>query len=251
MPPVVSAQRSAAATARIDLLILGTDAADTEPWLAALAAEGLSVDTLAPARAAVRALLLVTPGALGPALPQVRDLRQAWPQSPLLVLCPAPRDVDQVLALEMGADEVLAIGTAPVVLAARLRALWRWQQRQGDAAPAGDGAARRLRFGSLAIDREQRSVTLANQTVPLTEGEFEVLWLLASHSGEPLSRREMLQRLRGIDPALGAASNDLDGDRSIDSRVYRLRGKLGDRSRAAPGIRTVRHRGYLFAPAVW
>jgi two-component system response regulator RstA len=242
---------AAAGSAVVDVAIcnagsLGSSA--LPPWCAALAAEGLSVEA-GTVHGQARAALLCVGGALGPALPLLRELREQWPLLPLVVLCATLRDVDQVLALEMGADEVLADDTAPVVLAARLRALWRWQRRLLAAPLEPAGAPRLLRFGGLAIDREQRVATLAGRPLALTEGEFEVLWLLAAHSGEPLSRREMLQRLRGLDPT--RADDALDGDRSIDSRVYRLRGKLGDRSRAAPGIRTVRHRGYLFAPAAW
>ena len=94
---------------------------------------------------------------------------------------------------------------------------------------------------SLALD--SRLVTLAGRAVPLTEGEFEVLWLLASHAGKTLSRHDILKRVRGLD--------DHPTDRSIDSRVYRIRAKLGDRDRAAPRIRTVRHHGYLFSTADW
>ena len=63
---------------------------------------------------------------------------------------------------------------------------------------------------------------LEDRELPLSEGEFEVLWLLASHAGRALSRREILQRVRGLD--------DHPTDRSIDSRVYRIRAKLGDKS---------------------
>lgn len=217
----------------------GQAAAEAAARSAALAAEGLWVDTDARHP---RAVLLCLPGALGPALPRLRQLREAWPRLPLFVLAPQARDVDQVLALEMGADAVLPEDTAPMLLAARLRALWRWQP---PAAGAGlPGPEQVLRFGELCIDREQRQVTLAQRAVPLTEGEFEVLWLLASRSGEPMSRRELQRRLRGD----GAEAAD---GRGIDSRIYRLRGKLGDRSRSSPGIRTVRHHGYLFSPAAW
>jgi two-component system response regulator RstA len=79
--------------------------------------------------------------------------------------------------------------------------------------------------------------------VPLTEGEFEVLWLLASHADTALSRRDILRQVRGIDES--------PLDRSIDSRVYRIRAKLGDANRSSQRIRTVRHRGYVFCSVGW
>ena len=84
---------------------------------------------------------------------------------------------------------------------------------------------------------------LAGREVPLSEGEFEVLWLLATHAGQTLSRRELLRRVRGLD--------DHPMDRSIDNRVYRIRAKLGDEVQPAQRIRTVRNRGYVFCPTGW
>jgi DNA-binding response OmpR family regulator len=103
--------------------------------------------------------------------------------------------------------------------------------------------ARELRFGRLELLLLPRQVRLAEQLVPLTEGEFEVLWLLASQAGRALSRRELLHCVRGLD--------DHPLDRSIDSRVYRIRAKLGDDQAALQRIRTVRNHGYVFSPVGW
>ena len=84
---------------------------------------------------------------------------------------------------------------------------------------------------------------LGGSDVPLTEGEFEVLWLLASQAGQPVSRADLLRRLRGL-PYQRI-------DRSIDCRVYRIRGKLGDADGLSQHIRTVRNCGYLFVPSAW
>lgn len=228
-----------------------------QAWREALAEEGLAAAAGSDGASTARAMLLWANAGVNAALPRLRELRGRWPTQVLVVLASAVRPVDEVLALEMGADAVFRMDGSALVLAAQLRAMWRRHGQPGgvgtsaanDTNGATTGAAARvLRFGQLTINRDRRLVTMNTQPVPLTEGEFEVLWLLASHGGEPLSRAELLQALRG-----GAANSaaDFEGDRSIDSRVYRLRGKLGDRSRAAPGIRTVRHRGYLFAPAAW
>jgi two-component system OmpR family response regulator/two-component system response regulator RstA len=58
-----------------------------------------------------------------------------------------------------------------------------------------------------------------------------------------LSRNEILKELRGL---------DYDGiDRSIDSRISRLRRKLEDDAAQASHIKTVRPHGYLFSPTTW
>ena len=254
--------------------VLGVDAQAASAWSRSLAAEGLRVDALevpppagdaagaassaagaagasgssaAEAQAQVnvqmQALVLHAGGALAPQWALVRSLRARWPQLPLIIVAQSLRDLDQVLALEMGADDVIDAALAAPVVAARLRALWRRAAAPG----ADDGsereAPRELRFGALHVRRLEREVLLAGRPVPLTEGEFEVLWLLASHAGQALSRREILKRVRGLD--------DQPLDRSIDSRVYRIRAKLGDSQVSPPRIRTVRHQGYAFSPNGW
>jgi len=182
-------------------------------------------------------LLWVTRGLAGE-LPQLRELRGSAPQLPLLVACRGVRELDQVLALEMGADDVLDTTWSAPVVAARLRA--RWRALRGELREAIDDE---LHFGALSLARHQRRVVHAGRVVALTEGEFEVLWLLASRAGHALSRREILHRVRGIE--------DQPMDRSIDCRVYRIRAKLGDDDARGPRIRTVRHRGYVFLPTGW
>jgi len=212
------------------------DASASNALADALAAEGVQVMTDLPEPQAV--LMLVTRG-LAEQLATLRELRQQWPVLPLLVACRGLRELDQVLALEMGADDVLDANWSAAVVAARLRAQWRRAARNGAPALMHD----ELSFGALRLQLRERLVTRNDLPIPLTEGEFEVLWLLACHAGSALSRRDILRRVRGLD--------DSPLDRSIDSRVYRIRHKLGDSDPARPCIRTVRNRGYLFSPVGW
>ena len=77
----------------------------------------------------------------------------------------------------------------------------------------------------------------------LTDGEFDLLWLLASHPEEILSRESLTRTLRGI---------EYDGtDRTIDNRVAILRRKLADISVPPKRILTVRGKGYMFLPDAW
>jgi DNA-binding response OmpR family regulator len=244
------------------LLLAAGDLHAAEGWARGLAGEGLGVECRALAESALalsapdhesphaagaagaRAIALHVPDALAPHLAELRALRARSPQGPLLAIVRGLRDLDQVLALEMGADDVLDATVSAPVVAARLRALWR---RAASASAATSGAEREppreLRFGALHLRRLEREVRLGETPVPLTEGEFEVLWLLASHAGQALSRRDILKRVRGLD--------DQPLDRSIDSRVYRIRAKLGDGHATTARIRTVRHQGYAFSPTGW
>jgi two-component system OmpR family response regulator len=81
------------------------------------------------------------------------------------------------------------------------------------------------------------------RTIDLTTAEFDLLWLLATHAGNVLSRDDLLQELRGI---------GFDGlDRSIDARISRLRKKLNDDPENPTRIKTVRGKGYLFSKHDW
>ncbi|QJQ94538.1 MULTISPECIES: winged helix-turn-helix domain-containing protein [Halomonadaceae] len=160
--------------------------------------------------------------------------RRARPDyaGPILMLTARTDDMDQVLGLEMGADDYVPKPVQPRVLLARMRAL----MRRSDASEAVGES--RLTFNNLVIDSATREAWLEGARIDLTSAEFDLLWLLASHSGRVLTREEIFSQLRGI---------KYDGqDRSIDVRVSRIRPKIGDDPNHPHRIKTVRSKGYLF-----
>jgi DNA-binding response OmpR family regulator len=209
-------------------------------WQATLLPEGVGSEQVDTPRSSAGAHLLFINGALSSQLARLRQQRQAVPALPLMVACRGLRDLDQVLALEIGADDVVDTTASPPVVAARLRALWR---RQSQVPPGPPALPSELCFGTLRLLSLERQAVLGDRRVPLSEGEFEVLWLLASQAGRAVSRSELLRRVRGLE--------NQPMDRSIDSRVYRIRAKLGDVTRANARIRTVRNFGYAFSPRDW
>ena len=162
----------------------------------------------------------------------------------ILMLTARDEDLDQILGLELGADDYLAKPVQPRLLLARIKALLRRAPRipGGDTGfPAGD--SNELSFGNFRISQATRSTHLGSEAIDLTTAEFDLLWLLASHAGNILSRDDLLQQLRGI---------GFDGlDRSIDARISRLRRKLGDDPENPTRIKTVRGKGYLFSKHDW
>lgn len=100
-----------------------------------------------------------------------------------------------------------------------------------------------LNFGKLVIDSKNRTANYRGEPLHLSTGDFDLLWELASHAGEILSRDHLLRKLRGI---------DYDGlDRSMDVAISRLRRKLADDPEDPRKIKTIRHKGYLFASDIW
>jgi len=171
-----------------------------------------------------------------------RELREFY-FAPIILLTSLNSDMNQILGFEIGASDYVVKTTPPSVLLARIRA----QLRQGLAAPVQPAAKpaekSTLNFGKLVIDSRNRTANYRGEPLHLSTGDFDLLWELSSHAGEILSRDHLLRKLRGI---------DYDGlDRSMDVAISRLRKKLGDDPEDPRKIKTIRHRGYLFATDVW
>jgi two-component system OmpR family response regulator/two-component system response regulator RstA len=168
-----------------------------------------------------------------------RDLRGAGNRVPIILLTAREEDFDQVLGLELGADDYLAKPVQPRVLLARVKAALRRAQATTPDTAAGEV----LQFGRLRIDGINREVTLAGQRIALTPAEFDLLWLLATHAGQVMQRADLLKQLRGLH--YGSA------DRSVDARLYRLRRRFSEYEQAAWKIKTVRPHGYMFCQEPW
>lgn len=167
-----------------------------------------------------------------------RDIRPRY-GGHILMMTARNDDIDEILGLELGADDYLAKPVDPRRLLAHVRALLR---RRPVSEPTGRDSDR-LSFGTFSINRGARAAFLGPQRLDLTTAEFDLLWLLASHAGNILTRDNILGSLRGI---------GFDGtDRSIDARISRLRRKLLDDPDAPARIKTVRGKGYLFSKSDW
>lgn len=173
-----------------------------------------------------------------------RDLRGQW-QGPIVLLTSLDSDMNHILSLEMGASDYILKTTPPAVLLARLRLHLRQHLSSSQTEPSPNALTphKALRFGTLAIDPVNRQVLLASENIPLSTADFDLLWELATHAGQIMDRDALLKNLRGV---------SYDGlDRSVDVAISRLRKKLLDSATEPYRIKTVRNKGYLFAPHAW
>jgi len=166
-----------------------------------------------------------------------RDLRPEY-AGPILMLTALGDEVDEVLGLEIGADDYLTKPVSPRLLLSRIQALLRRFARAREARPVpqddNDGI---VVIGSIRVDHGNRVVSVANRDIELTTAEFDLLSYLVRNPGEVLSRDRIYNAVRGI---------DYDGlDRSIDIRIARLRKKLGDDGKQPRYIKSIRGEGYL------
>ena len=151
---------------------------------------------------------------------------------PILMLTARGEAADRVVGLELGADDYLPKPVSPRELLARLRAILRRRR-------AASGPSAVLRYGRLEIDRGARMVRVDGEERPLTSYQFDLLVVLAEHSGRVLSRESLLDLVRG--ESLEAF------DRSIDVHVSRIRSAIEDDPKKPRRIITVRGAGYVFA----
>lgn len=158
------------------------------------------------------------------------DLRRLGFRGQILLLTYADDAVGRILGLESGADVWAAADADARSTVAQIRALIRREKSDRTA-----HSSNHLRAGKFVLNMASREVAVDQQRFDLTTLEFELLWNLADHAGEIMSR-ERLASLMGYD------SDALEG-RAIDTAVARLRNHLGQPHAAQ--IRTIRGVGYM------
>lgn len=155
---------------------------------------------------------------------------------PILMMTARNDSIDQILGLEIGADDYITKPVEPRLLLARIKALLR---RASLTSPQLEPDPKTVSINALVVNDNARSVFLDGQEITLSNTEYELLWLLISNAGDVLSRKFIFENLRGI---------DYDGcNRTIDINISRIRAKLGEDPVSPQIIKTVRNRGYLLS----
>jgi len=166
---------------------------------------------------------------------RIRALDGPQARTPVLMLTAKGDPMDRVIGLEIGADDYLPKPFEPRELLARIRAVLR---RGSEGANASE-AQKILRFGSLEIDRNGRTVVVAGQPCDLTSYQFDLLVAMAERAGRVLTRDQIMEAVRG---------RELEAfDRSIDVHMGRIRAAIEADVKAPRRILTVRGVGYVFA----
>ncbi len=166
-----------------------------------------------------------------------REIRGAG-QAGIIMLTARGDDVDRIVGLEIGADDYVTKPYNPRELLARAKAVLR-RSSQGGEAPATLG--REVQMGKCRLNLDSRKLYEADGSeVPLTAMEFDLLQAFAEHPRRVLSRDRLLDL---------AHNKEIEAfDRSIDTRITRIRRKI-ERDPAKPScLKTVRAAGYCFNP---
>lgn len=162
---------------------------------------------------------------------------------PILMLTARREESDKVVGLESGADDYLTKPFGVRELVARARALLRRPRLSAVAAPAGRSAGSDavLRIQGIEIDVPKRRVTVEGREVELTDQEFRLLHLMASHAGIVFSREALLGKVWRGDTFVTV--------RSVDTLVKRLRRRIEVDPADPRYLLTVWGVGYKFADA--
>lgn len=171
-----------------------------------------------------------------------RELRGRY-NGPIVMLTALDEEVDEIVGLELGADDYITKPVKPRLLLSRINAMLRMVTRSGtgtsrsSATSDANGEIEKIVLGDLKIHLPSRSVLLGEKPLELTSSQFDLLSFLANHAGRVISRDQLSRHLRGV---------DYDGySRSIDLAIVRLREKISDDARHPRIIKSIRGEGYL------
>ncbi len=159
----------------------------------------------------------------------VRKVRETS-DVPILFLSARQEDSDKIRGLGLGADDYILKSATPAEVVARVRAVLR-RYRRGEAPPAA-----LLDFGRVVLDLRARELRVADQPVPCTAREFDLLQLLAEHPRQVFTREQLFERFWGG-----------YGDRhTLTVHIGRLREKIEEEPARPRLIATVWGVGYRF-----
>ena len=154
---------------------------------------------------------------------------------PIIMLTARDSEVDRVVGLELGADDYVVKPFSVRELMARVRNVLR-----RTAARPTEAASETVRVGALVLDPARHEARWQATALELTALEFDLLYTLACHAGQVLSREQLLTQVWGY---------DYYGDlRVVDAAIKRLRAKLRQTAPEAELINTIRSVGYKLTP---
>ncbi len=152
---------------------------------------------------------------------------------PVIMLTARGDDIDRIIGLEFGADDYLPKPFNPRELLARIKAILRRSQPQ-------EMTTQRLSLGDIRLDARTHQASVNDTKLQLTGTEYEILRCLLETPGEVVSKEQLSER------ALGRRL--LPYDRSVDTHISNLRGKLERAGNKNETIQNQRGVGYLLIP---
>ena len=162
-----------------------------------------------------------------------RTLREAQDWVPLILLTSRDSEIDEVLGLDLGADDYIAKPYSPRVLQSRVATLLR---RKSAKEPE---AEERLQAHGLTLDLAQLRASFHGTVLELTVSEVRLIEALMRRPGRVMTRERLLELAREDDAGVVAV-------RIVDTYIARIRRKLRAIDDSADLVETVIGAGYRF-----
>lgn len=173
---------------------------------------------------------LMLPGLDGLEVCKILKSDKTTKNIPVVMLTAKGSEIDQVVGLEIGANDYVPKPFSVKVLLARLKNIFRLLEKKADPADAPV-----LKAGDLMLDAERMVCTVKGKSVSLTKLEFNIVSFLMQHPGKVFSRDKLLSGSWGGEAFVI--------DRTVDVHIRSIRAKLGV---CRDYIETVRGTGYRF-----
>lgn len=170
----------------------------------------------------------------------LRDIRRSS-SVPVIMLTARGDTLDKVVGLELGADDYVQKPFEPKELLARVKAILRRTETNGEVRMAGSAhqAGEWVEFPGIRIDKSRYSVTVGEQNLEMPPKELELLFFLASHPNRVFTREQLLENIWGFD--------FFGESRTVDVHIKRIREKIEDAGEHPEWqIKTVWGVGYKF-----
>lgn len=159
-----------------------------------------------------------------------REIRRRG-ETPIIMLTARAEETDELLGLELGADDYITKPFSPRLVLARVRALLR-------RATSVDTTPKVVRIADLELDLQAHQLTRTDIIIELTPTEFNLLAVMASQPGRAFTRMQLLENSQGT---------SFEGyERTIDAHIKNLRAKLEPNPKKPRYIETVFGIGYRF-----
>ena len=156
--------------------------------------------------------------------------------TPIIMVTAKDSEIDKVLGLELGADDYVTKPFSNRELVARVKANLRRQDTVVKNSAAAENESNTIEVGDLKVDPDAYMVSKRGDDIELTHREFELLYYLAQHIGQVMTREHLLQPVWGY---------DYFGDvRTVDVTMRRLREKVEDTPSHPAWLVTRRGVGY-------
>ena len=222
------------------ILVIEDDRAVQKALKRLFEGEGFAVDIAGNGVAGLEMFRAATPSVLvldlslpgTPGQDVCREISQAAPSLPIIILSARTEVMDKVLLLELGAHDYVTKPFSPRELLARVRTAMRRSSRTP--------LTETFTFGDVKVDFKKMELWREGSLMQLTSQEFKVLKFMIQNAERVLSREELLNHVWGY--------RNYPSTRTVDNHILRLRQKVEKDPANPVHFRTVHSAGYKFVP---